>query len=140
MLQAIQSHGLEGIVAKRKGLRYEPGKRSGSWIKYKCGLKQSFLIGGYMPIRSTGVDLGALVVGYRDGDGQLRFAGRVGSGFTAKVSKALLAGFAHLRRTDSPFDELPIVSRSNSWTHGFTRAELATCIWLEPTLACNPVY
>src|SRR5262245_15934331 len=90
-----------------------------------------FLIGGYIPIRSTGTDIGALLVGYRDSDGRLQFAGRVGSGFTNKSTRDLLAAFEPLRRVDSPFAELPIVRRASSWTHGFTREELKNCVWLE---------
>ena|SRR5437016_3620306 len=66
LIAVIQSHGLEGIVTKRKGSQYEPGKRSGTWPKYKCGLRESFIIGGYIPIRGTGVDIGALLVGHYD--------------------------------------------------------------------------
>lgn len=137
LLAAVQSHGLEGIVAKRKGSQYEPGKRSGLWLKYKCGLRESFLIGGYIPIRSTGDGVGALLVGHYDSEGRLQFAGRVGSGFTNKGMKQLLAAFEPLRRADSPFAELPIVRRASSWTHGFTREELKNCVWLEPELACE---
>jgi bifunctional non-homologous end joining protein LigD len=63
LISVIQAYGLEGIVAKRKGSQYEPGKRSGTRLKYKCGLRESFIIGGYIPIRSTGVDIGALLIG-----------------------------------------------------------------------------
>jgi bifunctional non-homologous end joining protein LigD len=69
VLATIQAHGLEGIVAKRKGSLYEPGERSGTWVKFKCGIKESFVIGGYIPVRSTGVDVGALLVGRHDEDG-----------------------------------------------------------------------
>ncbi|MCI0627237.1 MAG: hypothetical protein L0387_37260 [Acidobacteria bacterium] len=67
----------------------------------------------------------------------MQFAGRVGSGFTNRGMKELLAAFELLRRADSPFAELPIVRRSSSWTHGFTREELKTCVWLEPKIACE---
>jgi hypothetical protein len=77
------------------------------------------------------------VVGYRDSEGRLQFAGRVGSGFTNKSMKELLAAFEPLRRADSPFAELPMVQRASSWTHGFTREELKNCVWLEPKLACE---
>lgn len=137
LLAAIKAHGLEGIVAKRKGSKYEPGKRSGTWLKYKCGLSESLVIGGYIPIRSTGVGVGALLVGQNDSNGNFRFAGRVGSGFTQKSERDLLACFGQLRRVDSPFGELPIVRKTSSWTHGFTRDELKRCVWLEPKLACE---
>ena len=109
----------------------------GSNIIYKCGVRESFVIGGYIPIRSTGSDVGALLVGYYDSDQRLQFAGRVGSGFTNKGTRELLSAFELLRRADCPFNELPIVRRTSSWTHGFTREELANCVWLEPKLACE---
>jgi bifunctional non-homologous end joining protein LigD len=134
LIGVVQAHGLEGLVAKRKGSHYEPGKRSGTWLKYKCGLKESFVIGGYIPIRTSGVGIG---VGCYDSEQRLQFAGRVGSGFTNKAIKELLSAFEPLRRADSPFCELPIVRRASSWTQGFTRNELANCVWLEPKLACE---
>jgi bifunctional non-homologous end joining protein LigD len=137
LIAVVQAHGLEGLVAKRKRSCYEPGKRSGTWLKYKCGLRESFVIGGYIPIRTTGVGIGALLVGYYDSEKRLQFAGRVGSGFTNKTMKELLSAFEHLRRADKPFCELPIARRASSWTHGFTRNELANCVWLEPKLACE---
>src|SRR5262245_15118652 len=118
LIAVVQTHGLEGLVAKRKGSHYEPGRRSGTWLKYKCGLRESFVIGGYIPIRSTGVGIGALLVGYYDSEKRLQFAGRVGSGFTNKAIKELLSAFEHLRRADSPFGELVrgrTASRATSW-------------------------
>jgi bifunctional non-homologous end joining protein LigD len=137
LIAVVRAHGLEGLVAKRKRSCYEPGKRSGTWLKYKCGLRESFLIGGYLPMRTTGVGIGSLLVGYHDSEGRLQFAGRVGGGFTNRAMKELLNAFEHLRRADSPFSELPIVRRASSWTHGFTRDELANCVWLEPKIACE---
>src|SRR5215468_4017785 len=65
-------------------------KRSGAWLKYKCALREWFAIGGYLPIRTTGVGIGALLLGYHDAEKRLQFAGRVGSGFTNKAIKELL--------------------------------------------------
>ncbi len=100
-------------------------------------LRETFVIGGYLPIRTTGVGIGSLLVGYHDSEGRLQFAGRVGSGFTNRTMKELLSAFEPLRRADSPFCELPIVRRASSWTHGFTSEELANCVWLEPKIACE---
>ena len=91
----------------------------------------------YLPIRITGVGIGSLLVGYHDSEGRFQFAGRVGSGFTNRAMKVLLGEFQHLRRADSPFCELPIVRRASSWTHGFTRDELANGVWVEPKIACE---
>ena len=105
-----------------RGSRYEPGKRSGTWLKYKCGVTATFLIGGYTPERGTGIGLGALLVGFREAEEELQFAGKVGSGFTAATIRALLDVFRPLKRNDPPFKELPLVRKASSWTQGFTRA------------------
>jgi bifunctional non-homologous end joining protein LigD len=72
---------LEGIVAKVASSRYEPGKRSGAWVKIKCGHEQEFVIGGYTQGKGKRASFGALIVGYRDG-GKLRYASKVGTGFS----------------------------------------------------------
>ncbi len=90
-----------------RALHCFPGRQ---WAAESNPCPQSFLIGGYIPIRSTGVGVGALLVGHTDSEGRLQFAGRVGSGFTNKGVKELLASFEPLRRTDNPFAELPIAS------------------------------
>src|SRR5262249_12936133 len=77
------------------------------------------------------------LVGYYDPDNRLQFAGRVGSGFTNKSMKELLAAFESLHRAESPFAELPIAKRASSWSHGFTREELKSCVWLEPKVMCE---
>ena len=73
--------GLEGMVAKRRDSRYQPGARSPSWLKVKEVQDQELVVGGYTP--GTGYrskTFGALVLGYYEGD-DLSYAGRVGSGF-----------------------------------------------------------
>jgi bifunctional non-homologous end joining protein LigD len=62
---------LEGIVGKLASSRYEPDKRSGAWVKWKCGFEQEFVIGGYTRGRGGRSDFGALIIGYYEG-GKLR--------------------------------------------------------------------
>ena len=85
LLDAAKARGLEGVVAKRVDSRYEPGKRTRSWIKVKVRLRQEMVVGGWLPGEGNRTGrIGALLVGYHDapGDGgPLRFAGRVGTGF-----------------------------------------------------------
>jgi len=64
MLKFIESHGLEGAVAKRSDSVYQPGQRTGLWSKYRVNLDQEFVIGGYIP-SSLGVD--SLVFGFYRG-------------------------------------------------------------------------
>jgi bifunctional non-homologous end joining protein LigD len=79
--------GLEGIVAKRKGSTYTPGKRP-TWLKVKCRLRQELAIIGYLPLMGTRDAVGGLLLGLND-DGVLRYAGKVGTGFDEKTRAAL---------------------------------------------------
>jgi bifunctional non-homologous end joining protein LigD len=96
--------GLEGIVAKRLDSRYRPGKRGGEWLKVKNALRQEMVIGGWLPQKETTDRLGALLVGYYEGDPpELRFAGKVGTGFSRKGADELLGRLRPLARENSPF-------------------------------------
>jgi bifunctional non-homologous end joining protein LigD len=103
MLKAAMHTGLEGVVAKRRDSVYEPDRRSGVWRKVRVHKRQEFVIGGWTPgkgRRQGGV--GAILVGYYDG-GQLRYAGKVGTGFKERDLQQLGALFRARRRRDSPF-------------------------------------
>jgi bifunctional non-homologous end joining protein LigD len=105
LLDASRARGLEGIVAKRLDSVYEPGRRSRAWIKIKNHRTQDVVIGGYTP--GTGgraAALGALAVGVHDGDGALRYAGKVGTGFTESTLATLRRELGPLRRHESPFE------------------------------------
>jgi bifunctional non-homologous end joining protein LigD len=105
---AAEQQGLEGIVAKRADSVYEPGRRSRNWLKIKLQKRQEMVIGGWLPGEGhrTG-KLGALVIGYYDESG-LRFAGKVGTGFTEKTLQSLGKELAVRARDDSPFvDQVP---------------------------------
>jgi len=105
LLDATAKQGLEGIVAKRLDTRYEPGRRSGAWLKIKNTLRQELVITGWIPGEGRrAARIGALLVGAYE-DGKLRYAGRVGTGFTEKVLDDLRKRLEPLRRDTSPFDK-----------------------------------
>ena len=82
LLEATRAQGLEGIIAKRLDCPYTPGRRSPGWVKVKNVRRTDVVIGGWLPGEGgRSGRLGALVVGYHDEDGALRYAGRVGTGF-----------------------------------------------------------
>jgi bifunctional non-homologous end joining protein LigD len=81
LLDRARTLGLEGLIGKRAGSRYEAGKRTGAWIKVKLHLEQGFIIGGYTEPEGSRKYFGALLVGFYEGK-KLKFAGRVGTGFT----------------------------------------------------------
>jgi bifunctional non-homologous end joining protein LigD len=103
LLAATREKRLEGVVAKRLGSLYEPGRRGGSWLKIKNVQSQEVVIGGWLPGKGRrGGMIGALLVGYYD-RGELRFAGKVGTGFDEEDLKLLAERLEPLRRKDSPF-------------------------------------
>ena len=106
MLAASRELGLEGIVAKRSGSVYEPGRRSRQWLKVKHRAEQELVVGGWVEGQgSRRGTVGALLVGYFDDAGTLRFAGRVGSGFRDR-DLAQWRGLLSERAIDgSPFDD-----------------------------------
>jgi bifunctional non-homologous end joining protein LigD len=104
LLEATAKQGLEGIVAKRIDSRYLPGRRGRAWLKVKNFQGQELVIGGYLPGQGRRADtLGALLVGYHDADGDLRYAGRVGTGFTDEMLRDLLSRLEPLRTRETPF-------------------------------------
>jgi bifunctional non-homologous end joining protein LigD len=93
--------GWEGLVAKRADAPYTHG-RSRDWLKFKCSASQELVIGGYTAPHGSRTNLGALLLGHFD-DGRLRFAGKVGTGFTRDTLSDLAARLEPLRRERSPF-------------------------------------
>jgi bifunctional non-homologous end joining protein LigD len=104
LLEATKELGVEGIVAKKLDSVYEPGRRSSCWLKIKNVRTQDVVIGGYTPGEGRRSSLGALAVGYYDEDGKLRYAGKVGTGFTEQTLAILSRELKPLQREDSPFE------------------------------------
>jgi bifunctional non-homologous end joining protein LigD len=93
--------GWEGVVAKRRDSRYEH-RRSPHWLKMKCEASQELVVGGFTDPQGTRVGLGALLVGYFDGD-DLVFAGKIGTGFDNKLLLDLRARLDRLEIAATPF-------------------------------------
>jgi bifunctional non-homologous end joining protein LigD len=107
LLTVAAEHGLEGVVAKRLDSPYGSGERTRAWLKIKNVNRQELVIGGWLPGkgRRSG-QIGALLVGYheQEGDGRtLRYAGRVGTGFSERDLEGLSAQLALRSRRSSPF-------------------------------------
>lgn len=110
LLAATREQGLEGVVAKRHGSTYQPGRRSPDWIKTPHRSFQACLVGGWRQQTGTSAErIGGLLVGVPDrtgsASGELRYVGRVGSGLTAATERELRRLLGPLRRADSPFAE-----------------------------------
>jgi bifunctional non-homologous end joining protein LigD len=110
LFEAVRQSGIEGIVAKRRDSRYDPGKRSDSWLKIKATQSDEFVIGGYtVGSGARASTFGSLVVGYyKDGASKLTYVGHAGSGFDDRTLKAVYERLQPLRTDECPFDsEVP---------------------------------
>ncbi|MHB8670752.1 MAG: ATP dependent DNA ligase, partial [Acidimicrobiales bacterium] len=108
LLEVSRAQGLEGVVAKRLDSRYEPGRRSRSWLKVKHRHRQEFVIGGWEEGRGhREARIGALLVGHHDRYGALRHAGQVGSGFSERALAELASLLRPLARSATPFVDGP---------------------------------
>ena len=129
LIHAVKTQGFEGLVAKRRDSRYEPGLRSGAWMKMRINRGQEFVIGGYTIGTRT---FDALVIGYYE-NGRLMYASRTRNGFTPALRQQLFKKFRSLEIADCPFANLP-EARSGRWGQGLTKAKMADCRWLKPEL------
>ena len=129
LIHSVKAQGLEGLVAKCRASRYEPGQRSGAWQKMRVNRGQEFVIGGYTIGTKT---FDAIIFGYYDGD-RLLYAARTRNGFTPALRQQLFKTFRPLEISDCPFANLP-EAKSGRWGQGLTKAKMADCRWLEPVL------
>ncbi|MET3660521.1 DNA ligase D [Aquamicrobium ahrensii] len=127
MLKHACRMGLEGVVSKRAAAPYRSG-RGLDWIKSKCTLRQEFVIGGYLPSDKTGRGLKSLLVGYHEA-GSLKYAGRVGTGFSVKVADDLKARLGAMRTSSRPFDAAVPDSREAVWVEPELVAEVEFRSW-----------
>jgi bifunctional non-homologous end joining protein LigD len=135
LLAEVKRRGLEGLIGKLRNSVYEPGRRSGTWIKLKCVNEQEFVIGGYTPPAGTRKHFGAILVGYYTNN-RLMFAGKVGTGFTAKSLSILHDKFRAEERDDCPFVDLSL-KQNGKWVQGITPSEMRKCTWINPVFVCE---
>ncbi|QRY77660.1 DNA ligase D [Pseudomonas sp. PDNC002] len=119
--------GLEGLIGKRAGSVYVE-KRSSDWIKLKCKRRQEFVIVGYSEPKGSRSHFGALLLGLHGADGDLRYAGKVGTGFSAASLKAIHQQLEPLRRKTCPLAQPP------------TGADARGVTWLRPELVCEVAF
>jgi DNA ligase D-like protein (predicted ligase) len=119
--------GWEGLIAKRVDAPYV-SSRSRSWLKLKCKKGQELVIGGFTAPQGSRTDLGALLVGHYDGD-RLRYAGKVGTGFTRATLHDLSQRLAPLVRKTSPFEPEKAIPRDATWVTPKLVAQIAFMEW-----------
>jgi bifunctional non-homologous end joining protein LigD len=135
LMKAARKQRLEGIIAKKPGSLYEPGRRSGAWLKCKILGEQEFVVGGFTPPRNSRQYFGAILIGYFRRR-KLFYAGKVGTGFNQRLLETLHARFLTLKRKACPFVDLPLEHKSRFGT-GMTRSEMTRVTWLKPQLVAQ---
>lgn len=127
LLESARELGLEGVMAKRTDSRYVSGQRTRTWIKLKVEQTQEVVVGGWRPGKGGRQDtVGSLLVGIPDGR-NLRYVGRVGSGFSFRELSELRQTVDRLGRKTSPFQEVP-------------REDAADAHWVAPQLVGEVTY
>jgi bifunctional non-homologous end joining protein LigD len=129
LMRSVKAQGLEGLVAKRRNSKYEPGLRSGAWQKMRVNRGQEFVIAGYTP---SPKNFDALVIGYYEGS-KLTYAARTRNGFTPASRAELFKKLRPLEISACPFANLP-EKKAGRWGAGLTAAKMAECRWLKPQL------
>jgi len=132
LIESVKAQGLEGLVAKRRDSRYEPGQLSGAWQKMRVNLALEFVIGGYAP---TDRNFDALIFGYYDGD-RLICVARTRNGFTPVSRDQLFRSFEALETDRCPFANLP-EAKAGRWGVGLMADKIKECRWLNAVLVAQ---
>lgn len=135
------AQGLEGAVFKHADAPY-PAGRTRAWLKAKCRRSQEFVIGGYTEPRGRRSGFGALLLGVFDEQQKLRYAGRVGSGFSDAQLADIYARLARTERATTPFTAFPpdLASRSPHWVTPALVAQVAFAEWTVDGLLRQPSF
>lgn len=142
VVQSACRLGLEGVIGKRRDAPYV-SRRSPAWIKLKCGKRQEFVIGGYTDPRGARVGLGALLLGvHGDGgqQGELRYAGSVGTGFDDRTLNALKKKLDALATQEQPFAPSADLPRGAHWVRPELLAEVSFGEWTQSGRIRHPVF
>ena len=132
------SKGWEGLIAKRASATYQ-NRRSKDWLKFKCVAEQEFVIGGWTDPQGSRAGLGALLIGYHE-DGELRYAGKVGTGFNERTLRDLREKLDGLVRDDPPFDRGAALPREAHWVEPKLVAQIGFTEWTGDGRLRHPRY
>jgi DNA ligase D-like protein (predicted ligase) len=128
--------GWEGLIAKRADAPYVRG-RSRDWLKLKCAWEQELVIGGYTDPAGSRTDFGALLVGYYE-QGRLRYAGKVGTGYTAATLRDLGTRLRRLETAESPFVDARPVPRGTHWVRPELVVQIGFAEWTKDARLRQP--
>jgi DNA ligase D-like protein (predicted ligase) len=127
MVAAAKQQGLEGVIAKRKDSLYQPGRRTGAWVKYRINRGQEFVIGGYFP-GPHGFD--SIIVGYYEGK-DLMYVARTRNGFVPASRRQVFSQLKHLVMPECPFVNLPETKKSR-FGEELNAEKMKKAVWLRP--------
>jgi len=129
----------EGIIAKRVDSTYQPGARSRDWLKLKVEFRQEFVVGGYTEPRNTREHLGAVLLGYFDGD-DLVYVGHTGGGFTRESLAAMAKRLKRLERNSSPFSTPVRTNEKAHWVRPEVVVEVKFNEWTADDRLRQPIF
>lgn len=139
MLEKARRQGWEGIIAKRTDSRYEPGKRTRSWLKLKIEFREEFVVGGYTDPRNSREHIGALLLGYFDGE-RFIYVGHTGGGFTREELNDMYKRLKPLERKTSPFEETPNPNEKAHWVKPEVVVEVKFSEWTADRRLRQPIF
>ena len=139
MLEKARRQGWEGIMAKRMDSRYEPGKRTPAWLKLKIEFREEFVVGGYTEPRNSREYIGALLLGYFDGD-RFIYVGHTGGGFTRQSLNDMYDRLKPLERKTSPFEETPKTNEKVHWIKPEVVVEVKFNEWTADRRLRQPIF
>jgi len=139
MLEKARRQGWEGIMAKRMDSPYEPGKRTRSWLKLKIEFREEFVVGGYTEPRNSREKIGALLLGYFDGD-RFIYVGHTGGGFTRQSLNDMYKRLKPLERKTSPFEETPKTNEKAHWVKPEVVVEVKFSEWTADRRLRQPIF
>jgi ATP-dependent DNA ligase len=123
--------GWEGLIAKFADAPYRAG-RTRDWLKFKCLNEQEFVVGGWTDPQRSRVGFGALLLGYHDADGDLVYAGKVGTGFDTATLRDLARRLAAAERPTPPFAKGRLPSpRGVHWARPEMVAQIGFAEWTD---------
>jgi bifunctional non-homologous end joining protein LigD len=129
---------LEGIVSKRANATYDSG-RTRAWLKTKCSARQEFVIGGFTEPRGSRSDLGALLLGVHESGDGLKYAGKVGTGFTRDSLHELRQRLRPIETPSPPFADPPAIWGAH-WVKPRLVAEISFTSWTEDGRLRHPSF
>jgi bifunctional non-homologous end joining protein LigD len=140
MVERANAAGWEGVIAKRTTSAYAPGSRSRDWLKLKLQYRAEFVVGGWTEPRRTRPYIGALLLGYYDRQGQLRYVGHMGGGFTRDGLADMYRRLKPLEQRSPPFVDPPKTNEPAHWVEPNVVVEVKFAEWTADGKLRQPIF